>query len=244
MTPNIADIIRQHVTLSVSCIDRLYLHAYMPKLQTSGGLCYFLHDHLGNPIPSPALFRPIHDRFLTAVETFVRQHRIPPVEFKPGQRKDDLVADYRARFTRREGVVVLGTAQEKMRAFKAHKRRTATGSVAFDFSRQAVAVKHFYFYVHDCDWGPAFLKIGTYVPYPVKLCLNGHEWVKQRLHRQRVRFTSSCWPHPLVLGPSSPAEALERQRGGRRVTHNARRNSLYRNSRRSLRSPRLTSRCK
>jgi hypothetical protein len=190
MTPNIADIIRQHVTLSVSCIDRLYLHAYMPKLQTSGGLCYFLHDHLGNPIPSPALFRPMHDRFLTAVETFVRQHRLPTVEFKPGQRKDDIVADYRARSTRREGVVVLGTAQEKMRAFKAHKRRTATGSVTFDFSRQAVAVKHFYFYVHDRDWGPAFLKIGTYVPYPIKLCLNGHEWVKQRLHRHRVRFTS------------------------------------------------------
>jgi hypothetical protein len=190
MTPNIADIIRQHVTLSVSCIDRLYLHAYMPKLQTSGGLCYFLHDHLGNPIPSPALFRPMHDRFLTAVETFARQHRIPTVEFKPGQRKDDIVAGYRARFTRHEGVVVIGTAQEKMRAFKAHKRRTPTGSVIFDFSRQAVAVKHFYFYVHDRDWGPAFLKIGTYVPYPVKLCLNGHEWVKQHLRRQRVRFTS------------------------------------------------------
>ena len=190
MTPNIADIIRQHVTLSVSCIDRLYIHAYMPKLQTSGGLCYFLHDHLGHPIPSPALFRPIHDRFVTAVETYARHHRIPTVEFKSGQRKDDLVADYRARFTGREGVVVLGTAQEKMRAFKAHKRRTPTGSVIFDFSRQAVAVKHFYFYVHDRDWGPAFLKIGTYVPYPVKLCLNGHEWVKQHLHRQRVRFTS------------------------------------------------------
>ena len=103
MTPNIADIIRQHVTLSVSCIDRLYLHAYMPKLQTSGGLCYFLHDHLGNPIPSPALFRPMHDRFLTAVETFASQHRIPTVEFKPGQRKDDIVADYRARFTTPRG---------------------------------------------------------------------------------------------------------------------------------------------
>ena len=53
-----------------------------------------------------------------------------------------------------------------------------------------MAVKHFYFYVQDRDWGPAFLKIGTYVPYPVKLCLNGHEWVKQRLRRQRVRFES------------------------------------------------------
>ena len=42
MIPNIADIIRHHVSLEVRCIDRLYLHAYMPKLQTSGGLCYFL----------------------------------------------------------------------------------------------------------------------------------------------------------------------------------------------------------
>jgi hypothetical protein len=132
----------------------------------------------------------MHDRFITAVETFARRHAIPAVPFESGQRKDDLVSDYRARFTSREGVVVLGIAQEKMRAFKAHKRRTPTGSVTFDFSRQAVAVKHFYFYVHDRDWGPAFLKIGTYVPYPVKLCLNGHEWVKQRLRRQRVRFES------------------------------------------------------
>ena len=190
MTPNIADIIRQHVTLSVSCIDRLYLHAYMPKLQTPGGLCYFLHNHLGNPIPSPALFQPMLDRFVAAVERFAGQHTIPLIRFESGQRKDDIVAGYRARYPSDEGVVVIGTAQEKMRAFKAHKRHTPTGSVIFDFSRQAVAVKHFYFYVHDRDWGPAFLKIGTYIPYPVKVCLNGHEWVKQRLHRQRVRFES------------------------------------------------------
>jgi hypothetical protein len=95
MTPNIADIIRQHVTLSVSCIDRLYLHAYMPKLQTSGACATSSTITSENPIPSPALFRPMHDRFLTAVETFARQHRIPTVEFKPGQRKDDIVADCR-----------------------------------------------------------------------------------------------------------------------------------------------------
>ena len=56
--PNIHELIRDHVTLSIRCLDRLYLHAYMPKLQTSGGLCYFLRDHLGHPIPSPALFAP------------------------------------------------------------------------------------------------------------------------------------------------------------------------------------------
>ena len=190
MTPNIATIIRQHVSLEVRCIDRLYLHAWMPKLQTSGGLCYFLQEHLGHPIPSPALFKPLHDRFVSAIPAFAQRHRIPMLAFEPKQRKDDIVADYRRRFTGREGVVVIGVAQEKMRSFKAQKRSGPGTKVTFDFSRQSVSVNHYYFYVLDREWGPAFLKIGTYLPYPVKLCLNGHEWVKQHLRRQRVRFES------------------------------------------------------
>jgi hypothetical protein len=188
MTPNIADIIRHHVSLEVRCIDRLYLHAYIPKLQTSGGLCYFLRDYLGHPIPSPALFKPMHDRFVTAVDQFVARHAIPVVHFESGQDKDAIATTHRARFTAREGVVMLGIAQEKMRAFKAHKQAGPGVKVRFEFSRQWVAVNQFYFYLHDREWGPAFVKIGTYLPYPVKLCLNGHEWVKQQLRRQRIGF--------------------------------------------------------
>src|SRR6266571_6985151 len=77
MTPNIADIIRHHVSLEVRCIDRVYLHAYMPKLQTSGGLCYFLHDYLGHPVPSPALLKPRHDGLVAAVEQFATSGRFP-----------------------------------------------------------------------------------------------------------------------------------------------------------------------
>jgi hypothetical protein len=48
MMPNIAAIIRHHVSLEVRCIDRLYLHA-MPKLQTSGALYYFVRDRPNQP---------------------------------------------------------------------------------------------------------------------------------------------------------------------------------------------------
>ena len=188
--PNIHELIRDHVTLSIRCLDRLYLHAYMPKLQTSGGLCYFLRDHLGHPIPSPALFTPMLDRFVRAIKTYASTHAVPLITFERGQRKDDIVADYRARRPMAEGVVVIGVAQEKMRAFKAQKRSGPQGGVTFDFSRQSVAVNHYYFYLQDPDWGPAFLKVGTYLPYPIKLCLNGHEWVKQQLRRADVAFES------------------------------------------------------
>jgi hypothetical protein len=188
--PNVHELIRDHVTLSIRCLDRLYLHAYMPKLQTSGGLCYFLRDHLGHPIPSPALFAPMLDRFVSAIKTYATTHQVPLIAFERGERKDDVVADYRARRPLVDGVVVIGVAQEKMRAFKAYKRSGPQGGVTFDFARQTVAVNHYYFYLHDPEWGPAFLKFGTYVPYPIKLCLNAHEWVKQQLRRGHVAFDS------------------------------------------------------
>jgi hypothetical protein len=222
MTPNIHTIIRQHVSLEVRCIDRLYIQGYMPKLQTSGGLCYFLHDYLGYPVPSPALLKPRHDHFITAVQQFAEQRHIPFVSFERGESKDEFVAPYRTRFTAREGVVLIGVAQEKMRSFKAHKRQGRGHTPVFDFSRQSVAVNHYYFYVQDRDWGPAFLKIGTYLPYPVKLCLNGHEWVKQRLRRDRIHFDSldngfsSCADAPALqaacdaLGPADVQAFFDR----------------------------------
>ncbi|MGQ0737298.1 MAG: hypothetical protein ACT4QD_27090 [Acidobacteriota bacterium] len=188
--PNGHELIRDHVTLSIRCLDRLYLHAYLPKLQTSGGLCYFLRDHLGHPIPSPALFTPMLDRYVGAIKTYATTGDVPLITFERGQRKDDVVADYRARRPLADGVIVIGVAQEKMRAFKAHKRFGPKGGVSFEFSRQSVAVNHYYFYVQDPDWGPAFLKFGIYMPYPIKLCLNGHEWVKQQLRAAGVTFES------------------------------------------------------
>jgi hypothetical protein len=182
-------ILRDHVSLSVSCIDRIYLNGYVPKLQTSGQLCYFLRDHLGYPIPSPALFPPLHDRFLNAVQSFAREQEVPVLHFERHQRKDDVAAAYRGRFQHSEGVVFIGVAQEKAWSFKAHKA-AQPGQGLFDFSRQSVSVNHYYFYVQDREWGPAFLKIGTYLPYPVRVCLNGHEWVKQQLRREGIGFDS------------------------------------------------------
>jgi hypothetical protein len=132
----------------------------------------------------------MHDRLIAAIKTFAATQDVPLIAFERGQRKDDVVAAYRLRRPLDEGVVVIGVAQEKMRAFKAHKRSGPCGGVTFDFSRQSVAVNHYYFYLQDPEWGPAFLKFGTYMPYPIKLCLNGHEWVKQQLRRAHVPFDS------------------------------------------------------
>lgn len=188
-SPSIATILRDHVALSITCIDRLYLGGYVPLLQAPGQVATFCRHHLGAPIPSPALFRPLHDRFVHALEAFAAQHNVPILPFVRGQRKDDVAARQRARFKANAGVVFIGVAQEKASSFKAH-RDTAQSGVSFTFSRQPVFVKHYYVYLQDEQWGPACIKIGTYLPFPVRLILNGHEWVKQQLRRAGVPFDS------------------------------------------------------
>jgi hypothetical protein len=183
----IPELLRDHVSLDIECVDRVYLNGYVPTLQTSGALVYFLEKHRGALIASPALLGEISRGFVAAVEAFAQAQHIPLVRFQKGQRKDDIAARYRRKFTASEGVVFIGVAQEQVNGFKAHKDVKGK-RVRFQFSRQPVFVKVYYFYVQDADFGPGFIKIATYAPYPVKVCLNGHEWAKQQLRQAGIAF--------------------------------------------------------
>ena len=184
---NINELLQDHVTLTVECLDRIYLNGYIPTLQLPGQLVEFLIEQRERPIPSPALLGQITQQFVESVKSFAAQNGIPIVHFKRGERKDDIAAEYRKRFSQAEGVVFIGVAQEKAQAFKGRKK-DQTGYVGFEYIRESVYVNHYYFYIQDADFGPAFIKVCSYAPYPVKVCLNGHEWAKQQLRQAGIAF--------------------------------------------------------
>jgi hypothetical protein len=80
------DVLDGHVALDIQCLDRIYLNAYVPKLQSSAQVVAFLSGHLGYPFPSPALFNQIGQRFRRAVASFAEANGIPWVKFG----KDDV----------------------------------------------------------------------------------------------------------------------------------------------------------
>jgi hypothetical protein len=184
--PNVAELIKDHVTLTVDCVDRIYLNAYVPRLHSSGGVIGFLH-HRGHSILSPAVFGQITAAFKTGLRAWAEAQGIPWIEFKKGDRKDDVVRPYRARFRGTEGVVLIGVAQERATAWRGVKR-VRDGSVSFDYRWTSVCVNHYYVYFLDPEWGPGFLKICGYAPYTLKLCLNGHEWAKRQLAKDGIGF--------------------------------------------------------
>src|SRR5207245_2412268 len=103
-SPSIATILHDHVSLSISCVDRLYLNGYVPLLQAPGHIATFCRQQLNAPIASPALFRPLLDRFTHAVTALADQHAMPIIHFSRGQKKDAIAAQQPARFTAEQGL--------------------------------------------------------------------------------------------------------------------------------------------
>jgi hypothetical protein len=91
------DVLDGHVALDIQCLDRIYLNAYVPRLQTSAQVVAFLSGHLGYPFPSPALFNQIGQRFRRAVASYAQANDIPWVAFG---KDDDELAVMRAHLDR------------------------------------------------------------------------------------------------------------------------------------------------
>src|SRR5438552_17476995 len=106
LAQSVADILKDHVRLSVEGIDRMYLNVFVPGLQYEQGIVKFFRAHRGQPLPSAALMNPMTRGFVAALERFVAQNAVPLVSFRKGERKDDVMAERLRHFEADEGVVV------------------------------------------------------------------------------------------------------------------------------------------
>jgi hypothetical protein len=185
------EVLAGHAVLDVECLDRVYLNAYVPILQSSGQVVAFMTQHLGLPIPSPAMFDKIGQKFRRAVDSFAQASHIPWVRFTKDARKADVMRPYldRQAASGVSGVAAIGVAQEFQRVWTAYQRETKTGVPQFTFAKADRRVTCYYFYLWDEDFGPAFIKVCSCFPYPAKIWVNGHEWAKRQARKAGLAFS-------------------------------------------------------
>jgi len=191
LAQSVAEVLHDHVVLEVEGIDRMYLNAIVPVLQTAGGIAWFFRNCRGQRFPSSALMAPMTRAFVKAIEDFAQAAGIEIVMFDKTQRKEDVAAKFRARFPGKEGILFIGKAQEKAPVFRTERRRNPrTGASYAWLVRSTAMVNYYYVYAIDRDFGPFFLKFCSYFPYNAKLCLNGHEYLKRQLDQRGIRYTA------------------------------------------------------
>ena len=184
-----ADVLADHVSLELECIDRMYLNLYVPKLQRmfACGVDCILPGPPGDlhlvgvedPMTRPSSAHP----------PLREDHDLDLVHFAKDQRKDDIAQVYLADHDGSEGVLFVGWAQEKTSVFRTQKRRNpVTGKTYPWLVADTAMVNHFYFYGFDDDFGPFFIKFGSYFPYTAKCCINGHHWAQRQAGKAGIGF--------------------------------------------------------
>jgi hypothetical protein len=135
----------------------------------------------------------IGDQFRRSVRSFADTNQIPMIKFAKGERKIEAMKPYLARLeqTGRSGVAGIGWAQEFQRVATCTTTEARNGGAPhFGWDKAERRVTCYYFYVWDDDFGPAFVKIGSYFPYPIKVWLNGHEWAKRQASKAGIGWTA------------------------------------------------------
>jgi hypothetical protein len=185
----VADVLREHVTLELECIDRLYLNFYQPDLQLERKVYRYLREQHGAGAVSSLHFQGMTKAFVHRIETFTKQAGVPLITFDKYTRKEERAAEYRAKFTGMEGILFVGKAEEKVKTFRTQGRRCPHTGVSYPWLIKTTAmVNQYYFYGVDEDFGPFFLKFSSYFPYGGRLCLNGHEYVKRQLAKEGIAY--------------------------------------------------------
>jgi hypothetical protein len=185
---NINELLDGHVTLEMECIDRMYLNGYIGNLATGGQLKVFLNQQLKKPYASPVLLGQMTRDWVARLKEYAKEKEIPVRHFKHGEDKDEIANRLRRQRSVRDQVVFIGIAQEKAVTFTGKK---VDGEFVFDRDRdKPVYVNYYYHYIDDQDFGPLFLKICSYAPWGIKLCLNGHEWAKRQLEKRGIAYTA------------------------------------------------------
>src|SRR5262245_27618285 len=181
----VARLLDEHVSFRCASVDRIGIRGYVPGLQYEGGVVKFLLCR-GNTIPSPAVFNHNHERLVVELDAVVTASGVPVVRFKRDECKEDIARPFQdvAAAGGQYGLVLVGKAQERTSSWRgfvddshpAHR----PGHPHIVWRRQSSVPDHWYFYFADAEWGPAFIKLCSYAPYPLWCCANGHEWAKRQ----------------------------------------------------------------
>ena len=127
--------------------------------------------------------------FRRSVVSYADANHIPVLRLKSTDRNIDVMRRYL-------GFRLPGKGVRRSRRSGSRRNRSGCSSPAnatptrpsrrsFPSTRRTAGVTVYYFYLWDTDFGPAFIKVCSYCPWPIKVWLNGHEWAKRQATQSR-----------------------------------------------------------
>jgi hypothetical protein len=199
---------QDNIAMHYACFDRMVLDGRIPAfLDGARAMGFFSHDRGMFPVYKKDLVK-ISADYEKWVRQQVQSSQCPLLENIEG-RRDQFMEQY---FTSAQPDQIVGI----IKAREPGRIMTAVGlqGKSTHLESKLRWVNQFNFYIQDLDFGPLFVRICPYFPFSVRICLNQHDWIANRLRGQGVEvqqrdnsFVACCDPTAL----QSTADSLTAQ---------------------------------
>lgn len=189
--------------------DRLVFRGHLLPLCHDGGVRNFL--------ASEDVLLKNFGKFVAMVTTMIREgaagvaHRLGvPVHYLESTRvrKEEVAKKFLAERPIRSGAICMLSIVEPCWSWQV--RRSRERQHPQQLQRRLTKCLHHYHYFLDRDLGFCHVRVQTWMPYTVQICINGREWLGRQLDRARLRYARADNCFPRLASPDRAQEIMDR----------------------------------
>jgi hypothetical protein len=177
---------RAHIQGTISGFDRLRFSGQMCMLSCARGLASFLN--------LTGVLLKNFGQYAEDLSNQIKQATIRLAETTPsgvvhyltssGQRKEDFVRQLPAP-PEQTGLVAILSCVEPCYSYGLHRNRATKHLELVVTPRKCL---HYYFYLVHPMFGPMHLRLQTWLPQKIQICLNGRDWLAQQLDAAGIGY--------------------------------------------------------
>jgi len=137
----------------------------------------------------------ISQRIKEHAQAFADQQGRPLVYLpSASQSKEDVAVRIMSRDQVKQGLICILSCVEPCRTFTVRRNRQRKHLELVSATRKCL---FYYFYFLDREFGLIHVRLQTWLPLPMQVCLNGREYLARRLDRAGIRYTKrdNCFTH-------------------------------------------------
>ncbi len=176
-----------HIAGILTGFDRMRFRGTLRAISNRAGLAIWLNQRRVLLKEFGPFAERLSKELIAAARALADAHG-RPMEYLPSWkiRKEDRAREIRARDGITDGLIAIFECVENCRSFRIRGNRQTKRLELVPAERRCA---HLYFYYWDHDFGLMHVRLQTWLPFTIQICVNGREWLAQQLQRCGSRFT-------------------------------------------------------
>lgn len=177
---------RESIVGVLSGFDRVLFRGTLRSLEYQKGFEAFLATHRVRYKDFGTFAERLSDEVKTHAKAFAKHHGRPLIYLaSPAISKEDFARRMMQRDGIQQGLICVLTCVEPCRAFQVRRNRE-TRHLEFGLATRKCLFVYFYF--ADREFGLMHVRLQTWLPMPIQVCLNGREYLAKRMDRAGIGY--------------------------------------------------------